>query len=644
MDGPSRVEGGRQICSRGVRAADPETYPARIERGRKSTGMNVFWRENFRLVLVSILLFLGLLVSRLYSHLLFNTLAGFISVVISLSVFLFAWNSRRFLEDGYFLFVGIAYLFVGSFDLAYTFALFGGGVIADATPDLPTKLWIASRYVQSFSLLIAPIFFRRKLRPGLTMSAYVVVSAFLLVGIFGGYFPQGGPGATANPMYRVVNESIISLVLIGAMALLLRTRRQTTQRLLRLLIWALILTLMSEFLFAFIVPAYDSLQVLAYFFRIVGTALIFLGAIDAGFLEPYNLLYHDLKQAQEMETTLRQIADSRSAELDALRANLADILAELELPRLLQAILERAVVLLGASGGELGLYDPENHEIKIVGSHNLGVDSAGTRMALGQGAMGVVAETHAAVILHAGDKKQTAEGATHSHQWDSVMVVPLKIAERLVGVISVVENDPDRRFTAADLDLLTLLAHQAAIAINNAQLFERARTQAYTDSLTSLSTRRHFFELAEREMGRSRRYGSPLSVIMFDFDQFKRVNDRYGHATGDQVLSEAAHLLRDQLREVDVVGRYGGDEFVILLPETRLPTAKVVAERLRRSIARAEFPAGGEGEGQVKLTASLGVAQYTEDCQDIDTLLDRADQALYRSKQAGNDQVKAWGD
>jgi diguanylate cyclase (GGDEF)-like protein len=613
-------------------------------RGRKLRSIDKFWRDNFRLILVAVLLFLGLLVSRLYSYLLFNTLAGFISVVVSLSVFLFAWNSRRFLEDSYLLLLGVAYLFVGSFDLAYTFAFFGQGVIAGATPDLPAQLWIASRYIQSISLLIAPLFFRRKLSPMLTLSAYAIVSAVLLIGIFGGYFPRWGLGGGATSIYRIANESAILSLLIGALVMLLRFRRRRTQRLLRLLIWSVVFTLTSEFLFAFIAPAYAPSEVLAHFFRIVGTSLIFLAVIDAGFLEPYNLLYHNLKQAQQMERTLRQIADSRSAELEALRANLADILAELELPRLLQAILERAVVLLGASGGELGLYDPENHEIQIVGSHNLGTDSAGTRMALGQGAMGVVAETHEAVILHAGEKMQPGPGLIRHHQWDSVMVVPLKIAERLVGVVSVVENDPDRRFTDADLDLLTLLAHQAAIAINNAQLFERARTQAYTDSLTSLSTRRHFFELAERELGRSRRYGSPLSVIMFDFDHFKQINDRYGHATGDQVLSDAARLLRDQLREVDVVGRYGGDEFVILLPETRLPTARVVAERLRRSIARADFRVNGDDGAQVKLTASLGVAQYTEDCEDIDALLDRADQALYRSKQAGNDQVMAWGD
>jgi diguanylate cyclase (GGDEF)-like protein len=189
-----------------------------------------------------------------------------------------------------------------------------------------------------------------------------------------------------------------------------------------------------------------------------------------------------------------------------------------------------------------------------------------------------------------------------------------------------------------------LLAHQAAIAINNAQLFERARQQAYTDSLTGLSTRRHFFELAERELGRSKRYGSPLCVVMFDFDQFKEINDRYGHAVGDRVLADAARLLKDQLREVDVVGRYGGDEFAILLPETRLPTAKHVAERLRRSIAKAEFQIDGDSSETVHLTASLGVAQYTQDCENVDMLLDRADQALYFAKQAKDDEVKAWGD
>lgn len=606
--------------------------------------MKRFLVENSRIILVALLLLSGLLVARSYSPLLFNSLAGFINVVISLSIFLFAWNSRRFFEDHYFLFLGIAYLFVGSFDLAYTFALFGEEIIAGATPELPLQLWIGARYIQSISLLIAPLYFRSKLRSILTLSIYSLLTAFLLVGIFGGYFYGGGLAESTSSTYRVVNEIVILLILIAALAVLLRFRKWTTQRILRLLLWSLTLTLGSEFLFAFLAPAEATFEVLAYFSKIVGTSLIFLAVIDTGFLEPYNLLYKDLEHAQEIERTLRERADARAAELDALRANLADILAELELPRLLQAILERAVILLGASGGELGLYDEQNHEIKIVGSHNLGVDSAGTRMAMGQGAMGVVAETREPVILRGGEGMRADTALGDSGGWSSVMVVPLKIGERLVGVISVAENEPDRRFEQADLKLLTLLAHQAAIAINNAQLFERARQQAYTDSLTGLSTRRHFFELAERELGRSKRYGSPLCVVMFDFDQFKKVNDRFGHAVGDRVLADAARLLRDQLREVDVVGRYGGDEFVIMLPETRLPTAKHVAERLRRSIAKAEFQTDGDQSERVHLTASLGVAQYTQDCEGVDMLLDRADQALYSAKQADDDDVKAWGE
>jgi diguanylate cyclase (GGDEF)-like protein len=179
---------------------------------------------------------------------------------------------------------------------------------------------------------------------------------------------------------------------------------------------------------------------------------------------------------------------------------------------------------------------------------------------------------------------------------------------------------------------------QSEIALRKA--LEEVERLAITDSLTGLYNHRHLFELAGREFQRARRYQLPLSVMMVDIDEFKRVNDTHGHAAGDQILQGVAECCRRELREVDVIGRYGGDEFVALLPETGLPAACQVAERLRKSIAEKTLDTKA---GRISVTVSLGIAALGDEHLTPDSLLDRADQALYVAKRNGRNRVEPVG-
>jgi diguanylate cyclase (GGDEF)-like protein len=175
---------------------------------------------------------------------------------------------------------------------------------------------------------------------------------------------------------------------------------------------------------------------------------------------------------------------------------------------------------------------------------------------------------------------------------------------------------------------------QSETALRNA--LEEVQRLAITDSLTGLYSRRHLFELAGHEFQRARRYQLPLSVMMVDIDEFKRVNDTHGHAIGDQVLQGVAERCRKELREVDVIGRYGGDEFTALLPETGLSAACQVAERLRKNIAERTLDTKA---GRITVTVSLGIAVLGDEHLTPESLLDRADQALYAAKQNGRNRV-----
>jgi len=224
----------------------------------------------------------------------------------------------------------------------------------------------------------------------------------------------------------------------------------------------------------------------------------------------------------------------------------------------------------------------------------------------------------------------------------TMLCVPVMIGEEVAALIYVYKTDPaSRPFDQHDVQLAVAISHQAALTIQRTHLLEKAQLLeqwAITDSLTGLHNRRHFLELAELEFHRARRYQHPLSAMMLDIDHFKRVNDTYSHALGDQVIQAVAALCRENLRDIDLMGRYGGDEFVALVPEVNLDDARKAAERLRKIIADA--PIDTE-RGPLNITISIGVVALAPDYLDFASLLNQADAALYTAKNAGRNRVEA---
>ncbi len=195
---------------------------------------------------------------------------------------------------------------------------------------------------------------------------------------------------------------------------------------------------------------------------------------------------------------------------------------------------------------------------------------------------------------------------------------------------------PPSGFDAETLKLAEWLASQAAIALENARLHHIIQRQAITDELTGLVNRRRFMEALATEITRAATLDAPLAAVLADLDDFKLVNDRFGHHMGDEVLKAFAELARGHLRDIDVLGRLGGEEFAILLPETDIHGAGSVADRIRRSVS--ESPLTTLGREKVSMTASFGVSEL-EPGQAGDDLLRGADTALYRAKDAGKNRV-----
>ena len=222
------------------------------------------------------------------------------------------------------------------------------------------------------------------------------------------------------------------------------------------------------------------------------------------------------------------------------------------------------------------------------------------------------------------------------HGW---MGVPLTIQDRVIGLL-VMDSKQVGHFSEEHARMAAAFASQVAITIENARLFQEIQRLSITDPLTNCYNRRFFFDQAGREKDRSKRFDRPMSLIMLDLDHFKYINDRLGHRAGDQVLIHLVQTIQTELRTIDILGRYGGEEFAILLPETASEQAMAAAERIRKAI---ESQAVDVGETSVHITASLGIVAYIPPEEvTIDELLDRADQAMYIAKRSGRNQIHLW--
>ncbi len=214
-----------------------------------------------------------------------------------------------------------------------------------------------------------------------------------------------------------------------------------------------------------------------------------------------------------------------------------------------------------------------------------------------------------------------------------VASVPLIYQKRFMGVLMVRSDDPTRVWQENEILLLRTVADQVTVAVNHARLFSQMQQQALTDGLTGCFNRRSFEMQLERDLHMATRMSLPVSLILLDLDNFKRVNDTFGHEAGDVALRLLAEGLRDELRSVDTAARYGGEEFAVILPQAGVDGALIVAERLRKRIELMEVPGVGH------ITASLGIATFPQHASSRDSLVLAADRALYNAKSAGRNCV-----
>ncbi len=352
-----------------------------------------------------------------------------------------------------------------------------------------------------------------------------------------------------------------------------------------------------------------------------------------------DVMLNAIEQALTVEHLKRdrdaalQALEKRVGQLETLQDLSRVLSASLDLNQVLSSVVEAAVRLTASGGGQLFLLDERTSQLQLRAAR-------GPADARTQPLRQPSTDRLAAHVFHTGQPliyPPAPPGITQTGALNvPALYVPLRSREKTLGVLTVDNRVSRRVFTTADMGPLSILADSAAIAITNGRLYAEVQLQSMTDSLTGIFNRRHFFALAERDFQRASRFGRPLSAIMLDIDHFKAVNDTHGHAVGDQVILAVAKLCRTSIRAIDILGRYGGEEFVFILPETDANGARQLAERLRQGLATVPITTQA---GPLEVTASLGVASNLVKVEDVTSLIANADAALYAAKEGGRNRV-----
>ncbi len=343
--------------------------------------------------------------------------------------------------------------------------------------------------------------------------------------------------------------------------------------------------------------------------------------------------------AVENATLFKNAKEASDRQMILHRVSQEIVSASLDSEGIYEAIHQAAAQLMPAEAFALTLLDESNHTIQAVYLIDRSGRAPLQTIPSTKGLSGhviqtgdsiYIQDTHTEVrydIFHFGDPDQVR----------SVLAVPMRRRGKVIGMLSAQSYLPDA-YKAEDQHLLEMLASYAAIALDNLKLFREIQKLAITDPLTNLFNRRHLFALGQREFSRARRLKRPLTLLLLDIDHFKEINDAFGHKTGDFVLKKLAQIIKTYTREIDILGRYGGEEFVIALVETSLEEACNAAERLRTLITQ-----NFQSDTRIShLTVSIGIAEIKPTTNSFYHLIDEADTALYQAKKSGRNQVKIY--
>ena len=372
------------------------------------------------------------------------------------------------------------------------------------------------------------------------------------------------------------------------------------------------------------------------------------GAI--GLCEPRGMARYNAQDAERMQALAPafakalQILESRRAD----RRRLSEITLLYDLSRLMESASDSEQIYKAVIAQVAKIVPCENSALFLLDKPNKKLEARAVRgravnllehfaFEKGKGVSGWVASRGKPIVINDMDKAPNVlNSESLPARIRSFVAMPMRVNNNVIGVLHVSDSEPNA-FSPDDIRLLSLIAGQAAVTIERTAEHRQLETLATTDGLTRAYNHRYFTERLEEELRRCKRYRLPLSLLIIDADHFKEVNDRYGHASGDAVLRDMGALLRECMRDTEIVARLGGEEFGVLLPQTDEIQAGIAAERLRAAVEARDFRSV---DGQpIHVTISVGISGFPPNAATRADLMEQADRAMYAAKRSGRNQI-----
>lgn len=525
------------------------------------------------------------------NYLFYHVIAELFSISIAFGIFMVAWNARDVMDNYYLLYIGVASLFIGILDLFHTIVFKGMGIIQSATVDMPTQLWIAARSMQAVIFIVAPLLIRRKPNYTVLMLSYFVVTTLFLLSIMvWRIFPACFIEGVGLTPFKKIAEYVISLVFLGAIALLFYYHHAFDEYVFKMLVGSLIFTVISELLFTFYFSVMDRITVAGHLFKIIAFYFIYEAIIKTSVVHPQHIVYRNLVQSEEnlriAEARYRQLFDNMSSNVYVVQA------------------VEGGVDFVVRDVNQSSLNFDQFKKEDLVDRLFTKVQPVAEKTEIFQ-ILRQVYQTKQSI------RRQDTHYIDHkgNMSWRDIYCYALPNNE----IVLILDDVTERKKNLSQLEFM-----------------------ATHDLLTDLPNRSLFIDRLTHAIQLTRRIGSLITVFFIDLDNFKMVNDQYGHSSGDMVLIEVAKRLTEMMRKSDTVARFSGDEFVIL---TELTNDREAIRNLAQKILdNIEQPIRVEG-GSVTISASIGISISPDDGLDAEELLKKADTAMYVSKDNGRNKI-----
>jgi len=356
-----------------------------------------------------------------------------------------------------------------------------------------------------------------------------------------------------------------------------------------------------------------------------------------------KLIKKAIKRREQYLANLKTVESLKRKikEMETLNEIVRAINSSLEPKEILKIIMEKTADFIRAEGWSILLIDKERQELVFeAAAGEAGEKLIGMRLKINQGVAGWVARTGKSLIVEDVSKDpRFYDGVDKKTKFTtkSILCVPMKSRDEIIGVVEVINKIGGEPFTRDDLEIFENLVQHITIALRNAQIYRKMEETSITDDLTKLYNTRYCNYVLDELIKQRLSTRAKISLIFFDVDFFKLVDDNYGHLVGSETLKLIGERARAVIRERDIAVRYGGDEYIIVLPDTDKPTAAIIAERIRKTIEEKPFPA--QDGKYFNVTVTLGVATFPEDALSRDELIGRADKAMYHGKMTGRNKV-----